>query len=180
MFGDYESKFKQMRAALLLIMTYPGKKMLFMGTEYGQFREWDYENSLEWFMLNYDNHRSMREYVAALNRFYLKNSELWDIDFDSDGFTWLLPSENDKNSVAYLRHSKKGDKLLILINFSGISQNILLKDLKGKFIECVFESENTVLTEEPIKIIESSANIVLPRFYGGIFKIKSYKRKIKV
>ena len=86
MYGSYEDKFLQMRSALMLMMTYPGKKLLFMGCEFAQFREWDYKNSLEWFMLDYPNHRAMREYTASLNRFYLEHSELWEIDFNSDGF----------------------------------------------------------------------------------------------
>ncbi len=73
MFGSYEDKFRQIRSALLLMMTFPGKKLTFMGTEYAQFCEWDYEKSPEWFMLDYPIHRAMREYTAVLNRFYFEN-----------------------------------------------------------------------------------------------------------
>ena len=105
-YGKYEDKFKEMRAALMLMMTYPGKKLMFMGTEFAQFREWDFENSLEWFMLDYPMHRDLRDYTAALNRFYLKTKELWELDFSEDGFSWISPDDADKNMVAYKRFSK--------------------------------------------------------------------------
>lgn len=120
--GSYEDKFKQMRSALLLMMTFPGKKMMFMGTEFAQFREWDYQSSLEWFMLDYPNHRAIREYTAALNRFYLETKELWEIDFSNEGFEWILPDESEKNLVAYKRLAKNGEYIVAVINFSGNSQ----------------------------------------------------------
>lgn len=119
MFGSYEDKFAQMRAAMLLIMTYPGKKLLFMGTEFAQFREWDYKNSLEWFMLDYPNHYNMREFVASLNRFYLKSHELYEDDFTGDGFEWIYPDSADINMVAYERHATNGDFLTVAVSFNG-------------------------------------------------------------
>ena len=119
MHGSLEDKFKQARTSLMLMMTYPGKKMLFMGTEYAQFREWDFDNSLEWFMLDYPNHKYFREYVASLNAFYLAHSELWDIDFNEDGFRWILADEADKNLVAFRRIDRKGRSLTVVLNFSG-------------------------------------------------------------
>ncbi len=142
MYGSYEDKFRQMRAALMLIMTYPGKKMLFMGTEYGQFREWDYENSLEWFMLDYPMHKEMRQFVAALNRFYIHSPELWTYDFTPDGFEWILADECDKNIVAYKRKSKNSE-LIIAVNFSGATQKIKIPLNKKGSIKAVFSSEIT-------------------------------------
>ncbi len=119
MFGTYEDKFSQMRAALMLIMTYPGKKMMFMGTEYAQFREWDFSDSLEWFMLDYPNHAHMREFVASLNRYYLKTPELWEDDFTPNGFEWIYPDEAGNNMVAFRRVSADGDCVTVIVSFCG-------------------------------------------------------------
>ncbi|MBP3592228.1 MAG: 1,4-alpha-glucan branching protein GlgB [Clostridia bacterium] len=126
MHGAYEDKFLQLRAALLLQMTYPGKKMLFMGTEFAQFREWDFDHSLEWFMLDHERHRQTRDYVRALNALYLSTPALWELDFSQDGFCWLLPDEADKNLVAYERVSLNGERVRAVISFSGSVQEIYL------------------------------------------------------
>ena len=125
MHGSYEDKFSLARASLMLYMSYPGKKLLFMGTEYAQFREWNFESSLEWFMLDYQKHSDFRDYVRALNTFYLSSPELWEFDFDERGFEWILPDECEKSTVAYKRKSKKGE-LIFAINFSGADQTVSL------------------------------------------------------
>ena len=119
MFGSYEDKFRGFRTFMAHMMAHPGKKMLFMGCEYGQFREWDYENQLEWFMTDYPKHAALRDYVAALNDFYLKNSELWYDDFSWDGFRWVLADEGNANLLAYERRNGEGGRLLCVFNFSG-------------------------------------------------------------
>ncbi len=184
MFGSYEDKFAQARTSLMLMMTYPGKKMLFMGTEFAQFREWDFDNSLEWFMLDYPNHRAFREYVASLNSFYLAHSELWDIDFDEDGFRWILADEADKNVVAYRRLNKKGQYLIVALNFSGGSQTVTIPTEKGVRLQALFDTGRLAPEAKDIKIrkkgSEYSAEITLPAFSGAIFKKYSSKKKIKI
>ena len=171
MFGSYEDKFKQMRASLILIMTYPGKKMLFMGTEYGQFREWDYESSLEWFMLDYPLHKEMRQFVAALNRFYIHSPELWTYDFSPSGFEWIYADESDKNLVAYKRKSKKSE-LTVVVNFSGATQSVKIPIKKKGEVICLFSSE---ISNDEIEI-ETNADgenymiVDLPAFSAKIFK----------
>ncbi len=119
MYGDYENKFRQMRVALLLQMTYPGKKLLFMGTEFAQFREWDYASSLEWFMLDYPVHFAMREYVASLGQLYLSERALWEIDFSPEGFSWIDADDAERNLVSFRRKSLQGDELIVVLCFSG-------------------------------------------------------------
>ena len=184
MHGEYEDKFLEARCALMLIMTYPGKKLMFMGTEYAQFREWDFENSLEWFMLDYPNHKFFRDYVAALNNFYLSAKPLWDIDFDFAGFEWILPDESSKNTVVYKRVDSKGDYLVIAINFSGESQTVRAPMEKAKRLECLFDTGNLPHECHSVEILEDNdkfyANITLPRFSGGIFKIYKNNKKYKL
>ncbi len=182
MFGKYEDKFKQMRSALLLMMTFPGKKLLFMGTEFAQFREWDYENSLEWFMLDYPNHKAMREYVKSLNRFYLETPELWEIDFEYKGFEWILSDESDKNTVAYKRYDTSGNSIIIAINFSGITQTINIPTVKTCSLSPIFltESENPTFNIYKSEPNADFTEITLPAFYGAIFVEKNKKIKIKI
>ena len=183
MFGSYEDKFRQMRTSLLLMMTYPGKKLMFMGTEYAQFREWDYDNSLEWFMLDYPMHKNMQEYVKELNQFYLSRNELWERDFTPDGFSWILPDESDKNVVAYRRLNSKNESIIIALNFSGATQEIKLDLNKSKYIEQLFstdvECDNMQL--QVIKEGDSYYTLFnLPAFSGVVLKEKRFIKKIKI
>lgn len=175
MFGRYEDKFKQMRASLLLMMTYPGKKLLFMGTEFAQFREWDHENSLEWFMLDYPVHRAMREYTASLNRLYLERKELWELDFDSKGFEWILADEADKNTIAYKRKSIDGNSITVVINFSGLPQRVSVTANNPEFIFHTGEQPFIEKNGDTHKV-----EITLSAFSGAIFTEKSQKIKIKI
>jgi len=184
MFGDLDSKFEQARVAMMAYMTYPGKKLLFMGTEYAQFREWDYASSLEWFMLDYPKHKAFSDYVAALNNFYLEQSPLWEIDFKEEGFIWLLPDENEKNLVAFKRRDLSGHELYVLLNFSGALQSCEI-DACGYRLTDLFDTGN--IPPESKEYIIPKANkkqkcgrveIDLPAFSGIIFKSVSKNTKI--
>lgn len=117
--GTYEQKFAGLRALMGYMIGHPGKKLLFMGGEYAQFSEWDEKKSLEWFMLDYPAHKAHQEYVARLNEFYLRHSELWEIDFDWKGFEWLVSDDTRGNTLVFRRMNKKGDSLICVCCFSG-------------------------------------------------------------
>ena len=180
MYGEYEDKFSQMRAALLLMMTYPGKKLMFMGTEYAQFREWDYQSSLEWFMLDYQKHYEMREYVRSLNHFYLAHSELWSMDFSEEGFSWVLPDEAEQNTVVFSRKNSDGDSLTVAINFSGVAQTVPVPVKNAVSLDAVFAT-NPDEIESSYKPDSKGdvAYVTLPRFGGAILKENSKDIKIK-
>ena len=179
-FGNYEDKFKEIRSALLYMMTFPGKKLLFMGTEFAQFREWDYKSSLEWFMLDYEKHKNFREFVASLNKFYLSHEELWAYDFSCKGFEWLLPDEKDKNLVIYKRKSKDNE-LIVVISFSGVEQSVRVKIDKKVELKCIFSTETY---SDANKIISKKTNdgyyldITVPAFSGKIYSNDTVKLKI--
>ena len=111
-----------MRAFLAYMITQPGKKMTFMGCEYAPFREWDYENQLEWFMLDYEAHRQMQTFVRALNHLYLERRELWEDDFSWAGYRWMGTEERDTNTISYVRYDRSGMPLLIAVNFSPVTR----------------------------------------------------------
>lgn len=119
MFGEYDEKFAGMRAFLIYMMTLPGKKLMFMGQEYGQFREWNYENQLEWFMLYYDKHKKLSDFTAAINHLYLATPALWEIDDSWDGFEWISADDSSHNVISYTRRDRSGREVHVVINFSG-------------------------------------------------------------
>ncbi len=117
MFGTYDEKFATMRTFLTYMMTMPGKKLMFMGTEFAQYREWDYENSLEWFMLDYPRHAQMQRFVSTLNHLYLTTRPLWEIDDGWDGFSWIDADNRDEGIISYRRIDTAGREVIAVCNF---------------------------------------------------------------
>jgi 1,4-alpha-glucan branching enzyme len=119
-YGEYEQKFATDRTFFAYMMAHPGKKMTFMGCEYGQFREWDYESSLEWFMLDYPRHAQLRLFVGDLNRLYLRESCLWEDDFTWGGFRWIYPDRREDNVSAFARRNLRGEEIVTIFHFSPV------------------------------------------------------------
>lgn len=121
MYGDYWQKFASLRALYAYMMAHPGKKLLFMGGEFGQFIEWNYKSSLDWNLLEYDMHRNLHYYVKTLNNFYKKHRALWEVDHSWDGFTWINADDNTRSIVSFIRKGKKaGDMLIFICNFTPV------------------------------------------------------------
>jgi 1,4-alpha-glucan branching enzyme len=117
--GDLWQKFANLRAAYGFAMTHPGKKLLFMGGEFGQFIEWDEKRPLDWFLLQYDHHKNMLDYVKALNYFYKENEALWRYDFSYEGFEWINADDNARSIYTYMRKgSHREDTMVIICNFT--------------------------------------------------------------
>ena len=191
----YDDKFATMRAFMTYMMTTPGKKMTFMGTEFAQFREWDYENQLEWFMLDYPRHKEMQDYIAELNNFYLENKQLWEIDTSWDGYEWINANDGDNNVISYKRKAIDGSELTIVINFSPISRYDYQIDVDapGKYKEVLSSDEERfggrgLLNSEIIKTAKyqnqsgkeiNYIKINLPALSGVVFrKINGRARRV--
>lgn len=114
--GDYKQKFANLRLFFAYMTAHPGKKLVFMGTEFAQFREWNFADSLEWFMLDYPKHRDTQYFVKTLNEFYKKNKALHQIDFSWEGFKWIAADDNIQNIIAFKRIDKKGKELICVFN----------------------------------------------------------------
>lgn len=117
--GDYWNKFAGARSILCWMMLHPGKKLLFMGTEYAPFREWAYEESLEWFMLDYEMHAKFQHFTADLNHLYLSSPELWANDMGWDGFEWV-DADNRDGGVITLARSDGKSRIFAIINFTPV------------------------------------------------------------
>ncbi len=126
MSGDYWQKFASTRAFMGYMMTHPGKKLLFMGSEIGQFREWDYKGQIEWFLLDYEAHAKLQYFVSELNHLYLKTPALWELDCSWDGFKWIDADNRDQSIISYRRIDAKGKELIVLINFTPVAREDFL------------------------------------------------------
>ncbi len=101
--GSYENQFKNVKLLLAMMMTLPGKKLLFMGGEIGQWNEWDQGRELDWNLLAYPIHDAYNRYVRALNHFYLNNSSFWKKDHSPDGFEWIEANDYQRSLFIYVR-----------------------------------------------------------------------------
>lgn len=119
MFGSYEQKFATLRSLYGYQFAHPGKKLCFMGSEFGQFIEWNYEQSLDWLLLDYPMHEKLREYYRSLNKLYTSYPALYDCDKSWDGFKWLNVNDKDRSSIAFLRSARpeNGSYLICACNF---------------------------------------------------------------
>lgn len=121
--GEYKDKFAGVRAFYTYMLTHPGKKLMMMGSEFGQWNEWHYEHSLDWHLLENKENQDMKAFFQAANNLYLQRPELWEVDFSWEGFQWLEADDASANTVAFLRKDKKGDFLVVACNFSPIHRN---------------------------------------------------------
>lgn len=115
--GNYGEKFAQARLLYLYMMTHPGKKLNFMGNELGMFREWDEARELDWDLERIDTHASFHRYIKELNRLYLRQGALWEMDHTYDGFKWVACQCDNPCVFAYTR-SGNGKRMLAVFNFS--------------------------------------------------------------
>lgn len=118
-----EEKFATYRAFLAYMMAHPGKKLLFMGQEFAQLNEWNYKTQLDWELLNNADHQRMSKFTEFLNKFYLENSPLWQIDYSWEGFSWIAHDDYLQSVIAFRRIDEKGNELVVVCNFCPVQRS---------------------------------------------------------
>ena len=118
--GDRWQKVATLRALYGYMWSHPGKKLLFMGSEFAQNDEWSHEKSLDWHLTQYGEHKGVQDLVRDLNSLYRQSPALWQRDSSSDGFTWLVGDDGAGNTLAYLRSADDGSEIISITNFSPV------------------------------------------------------------
>ena len=116
--GDYSNQLRCERGFYAYLLAHPGKKLMFMGAELGQWHEWNSHQSIDWYLLESEENQKIHRFFRDINTFYQKEPALWEVDFGWEGFEWLVPDDNHNNVVVFLRKDKKGRDLMCAVNFS--------------------------------------------------------------
>ena len=119
--GDDWQKFANLRALFGFMFAHPGKKLHFMGMEFGQWNEWNYKNSLDWHLLDWDTHKGFQFFIKDLNSVYKRFPALYENDFSPEGFKWIDANDSVNSILSFVRYDKTGNqKILIVINFTPV------------------------------------------------------------
>ena len=167
--GDYDDQFKNLRMYAGYMITHPGKKISFMGNEIGQFVEWNYNNSIEWFLLKYPRHREMKKFIHDLNKIYLDNPSLWELDYSPKGMEWI----RGEDLLIFKRFDKKGNHLLIIINFTNNNYKNYKTKVNCQYEELINSESNKYGGDaEKINVDYDSGNLIIniPSLIFIIFK----------
>ena len=160
--GELDDKFKNLKAAYTFMFCHPGKKLLFMGQEFGQLREWSEERELDWFLLGEEKHRDLKDFVQTLLKMYRKYPALYGTDTDPSGFEWINADDGDRSIYSFVRKSPtKRNNLLVVCNFTPVErpdyrvgvpkkkQYTLVLDENGQTAKKVFKAEKQDCDNRP-------------------------------
>ena len=173
--GDYFWKFAGLRLLRGYQMVQPGKKLCFMGGEFGQFIEWDYRKELDWMLLDFEQHRKMQDYTRDLNRFYLENTPLWADDSNWNGYQWIQPDDGDNSIISFRRIDPTAKtELVVVLNMTPVTRENYHLGLprKGEYVP-VFCSDDlkyggTGTCSQPVTAFEGQYREYK---YKGLFKV---------
>ena len=121
MWGNNDQKFAQYKALHLYMMTHPGKKLNFMGNELAEYKEWDEKNSLGWNLLGYPQHEGFFKFYNELNHIIKDHPAFYELDYNQEGFEWLVVDDNAQSVFAYARKDKEENIYICVMNFIGNS-----------------------------------------------------------
>ncbi|MBR6232050.1 MAG: 1,4-alpha-glucan branching protein GlgB [Alphaproteobacteria bacterium] len=187
--GDEWQRFTNLRAYYGYMFMHPGKKLLFMGQEWGSTREWNFASSLEWHLLQYPVHSGVQNLIKELNTFYKTHSQLYSLDAEGSGFEWIDGGDVENSCLTFIRKDKQGNQLIVACNFTpvprynyrigveqkGVYQEVFNTDLK-RFNGSDTKNIGDLQTEEPGWNFRPYAiRVVLPPLAVVVFQIKDKK-----
>jgi 1,4-alpha-glucan branching enzyme len=190
--GDYWQKFANLRLLFTYMYAHPGKKLLFMGGEFGQFIEWNYKQDLDWLLLDYEKHQVTQDFMQELNQVYRKEKALWELDHEHAGFRWIEADDYEQSVISFIRNSEnEAQQLVIILNFTPIPRDkyrigvpgpgeyeLLLNSDQKVFGGSDYETAARVKTEEiPYHGFDHSISINLPPLAGIYLKYKQPTKK---
>jgi len=183
--GDLWQKFANLRLLLSYQWTHPGKKLLFMGSDFGQWNEWNYNESLQWHLLQWPSHQGVQKCVADLNRLYRNQPALHEVDFDYPGFEWIDCHNFDESVLIYMRRAKNpDDMLLVACNFTPVPRPQYRVGVpRGGWYQEIFNSDSSyyggsnmgngpglIATNQPSHLRPFSLELTLPPLAVVIMK----------
>jgi 1,4-alpha-glucan branching enzyme len=189
--GTYEQKFSNLRVFYGYTMSHPGKKLLFMGGEFGQFVEWRYYEDLDWNLLDYQKHKELSDYTRDLNLFYKKEKSLWENDCSHEGFQWIDCLNYQESIISFIRKSKNKDDFMIgIFNFTpvpktgyrvgvprfAIYEEVFNSDLKKYGGSGIINEGELHPTQESWNEMKYSIMIDIPPLSAVFYKAKINKR----
>lgn len=194
MSGDYEQKFASLRTLYAYQFSHPGKKLTFMGSEFGQFIEWNWKQPLDWLLLDYPHHRELQAYMKELNRLYREYPALYLQDRSWDGFRWLNVNDSERSSIAYMRIPGDHSKCIVCVfNFTpvrydgfvfGLPQPGTLKEILNSDHNCyggsgILNDSLIKSSKEPFFEHPYSAAVTLPPLSALFFEFRPSQRHTK-
>ncbi|MDO5308506.1 MAG: 1,4-alpha-glucan branching protein GlgB [Planctomycetia bacterium] len=190
--GDMWQKFALARLLYSYMWTHPGKKLLFMGCEFGQWKEWNFDKGLDWDLLRYDSHTGLQRCVADLNKLYCTQKALYELDFDGNGFQWINCKDWEESVFSYLRKANDPqDHLAIALNFTPVPRRMRIGVPTMKPYQEIFCSDspfyggggcgNGLVNAEdiPWDDLPHSMEILIPPLGASIFKPTTEKPTVE-
>ncbi len=192
MYGNNEwEKYAALRCFIAFMMAHPGKKLQFMGTEFGQHDEWNFTEELQWYLLQYDEHQKTQKFFKEINHFYLKQNELWEIDFNWEGFSWISSDDYEQSVISFRRIDKNGNEIIIVCNFLPVyRENYHIGVPSGEVYEEIFTTDdlcyggsgvsngdNIVPFDEKNHGFEKSISLKLPANGAFFLRVKKDNNK---
>lgn len=184
--GDLWQKFANLRLFYTYAYCHPGKKLFFMGSEFGQWKEWNCNASLDWHLTNEEPHHKMQKFIKKLNEVYKLNNELWEVDYSGNGFEWIDYQDQQNSILAFTRKNKAGDKLICIFNFTpevhygykfGVSTEGTYEEVLNsddiEFYGSNFERQYEVITQKyEIHNQKQAISVNIPPLGAVIYRLK--------